>query len=84
MPRYYLNVINSTDIAIDGEGQELADLAAARSQAEAGIRSLIADEARRGKIDLRGRIEIIDETGALLATVAFPQAFELHIGGGGA
>ena len=83
MPRYYFNMINSTASVLDRHGKDLADLAAARDQAIADIRSVISDEARQGKIDLRGRIDILDDGGALVETVHYGQAFYLHTGATG-
>lgn len=79
MQRFFLNIFNRTGCSIDDEGHELSDLPAARSMAVEGIRSILSGEAREGMLDLCGRVEIADATGAILATVAFAEAFELHL-----
>jgi hypothetical protein len=79
MPRYFLNIRNSSGFAEDEEGQELADLQAARAEAIAGIRSVLAEEIKRGVLDLRGQVEITDEAAALLAVVPYREALELQM-----
>lgn len=76
MSRFFLNVFNRVGSARDDEGVELESLALAVEQAKEGIRSIIADEAKDGKIDLDGRVEIVDERGTIQAVVPFPEAFE--------
>jgi hypothetical protein len=61
----------------DQEGLDLADptdLAAAQAKALAGIRGLLGHEAMNGEIDLRGRVDIADAAGNILATVQFKDA----------
>jgi hypothetical protein len=79
MPRFYLHIHNSNGKTVDEEGQEVADVEAARATAIAGIRSVLADEILRGSLDLRGRIEIEDEAGAVRAVVAFSEALRLRL-----
>jgi hypothetical protein len=78
MARFYLHVINGTGRASDEEGVELADARAAEAHAVEGIRSILADEAKAGRLDLDGRIEIADETGAVVRTVSFEDALEIR------
>jgi hypothetical protein len=82
MARFFLHLYNAIGEARDPEGQELPDLEAARQSALAGVRSIISSEAREGRIDLRGRVEIVGEQGATLLVVSFEDAFELHLQGG--
>jgi hypothetical protein len=81
MARFYLHVINGTGRAADEEGVELADAQAAAVRAVEGIRSILADEAKAGSMDLDGRIEIADESGAIVRTVPFEEALEIRPGG---
>ncbi len=78
MAHYHLNVVNSVGFVADEEGHDLPDLAAARAQAVAGVRSMLSDELRtRGVIDLRGRIEIAEQHGTVVLVVPFSAAVDL-------
>jgi hypothetical protein len=79
MPRFYLDVFNGNGKTADEEGLELEDQASARRIALDSVRSIIAEEARSGVIDLSGRIEVKDSLANVLVTVHFTEAFELHI-----
>jgi len=78
MARYYLHINNGGGYSEDSEGQELADLDAARAAAIEGVRSLLSEEARQGQLDLSGRIEIADAEGNILLIVPFSDAVELR------
>ena len=78
MPRFHLKIFNGAGEAPDEEGQELANLAAARAEAIRGIRSLLAAELSEGKIDLGGRIEITDRDDRILQTIAFREAVTVN------
>ena len=77
MPIYHLHLHNAITVALDEEGHDLPDIEAAVAHAVAGIRGLLGHEAIRGKIDLRGQIDITDEHGAVLRTVQFKDAVEI-------
>ena len=71
MPRLYVNFFNDADVP-DEEGQEFADLGAAKLVAIAGARELMAEHIRAGKaVTLSHRIEIADQTGKVLAVLPF-------------
>ena len=78
MARYYLNLYNHGGPVLDEEGHEVRDLEAARAQAIAGIRSILAEELLHGRLDLGGRMEIVDESGRILATIPFREAVIVH------
>jgi hypothetical protein len=75
--RFYLNVFNRTASAEDEEGVDLPDLEAARLNAIEGIRSIIASEAKTGKIDFHGRVEILGDDRRLIAVVRYRDAVEV-------
>ena len=77
MPRYRLHISNSTGLAEDKEGQALPDLDAAREEAVRGIRSLLADELKDGRVDLRGKVDIVDDADDVLMTVPFDESFAI-------
>jgi hypothetical protein len=77
MQTYFFHVFNTTGDAIDEECTMLADDATARRWAITGIRSTIAEEAKEGRIDMAGRIEITNSAGSVIMTVAFREAFDI-------
>lgn len=79
MPRFFFHVFNGNGHTGDEEGLDLEDQSAARRIAIDSIRSMIAEEARQGVIDLSGRIEVKDAVNNSLFGVAFPEAFELRV-----
>jgi hypothetical protein len=81
MPIFYFHVFNSTATARDSEGADVADIAAAIDLARDSIRSIVAEEARTGRIDLNGHIDIADRSGTIQARVDYRDAFDLNVGG---
>jgi hypothetical protein len=80
MPCYHFNVQNGTGFVEDEEGRDLPDLDAVRSEALTGIRSILAEDVRKGFLDLGGRIDVLDETGTRLLTIGFAEAVEIRRG----
>ena len=76
MPLYFFNLYNGTGFVPDEEGRELPDPDAARAEAIHGARSLIADEVLKGRLDLNGRLDVLDGSGSLLFTIFFSDAVE--------
>lgn len=83
MTRFYFDVFNGHGEIRDEDGIELDGDGAATRIAIDSIRSMIAEDARRGVIDLQGRIVIRDDRDAVLATVRFADAFLLRVPGDG-
>lgn len=79
MPRFFLDVINGHGKIPDEEGLELESQSAAMTIALDSIRSMVAEDARRGLIDLTGHIVMRDEANNTLVTLAFGEAFELRM-----
>ena len=77
MQRYYFHVTDCWGEALDHEGVELADLAAARDMAIKGARSLICAEARHGRLDLGGEIKVTDAAGGRFFLLRFDEAVHL-------
>jgi hypothetical protein len=80
--RFFFHVFNGDGMTFDDEGLDVEDQAGARSIALESIRSMVAEEARGGTIDLTGRIEIKDAIDNLLLTVNFAEAFRLTLPAG--
>ena len=79
MPRFFLDVINGHGKIPDEEGVALESQSAAVAIALDSIRSMVAEDARTGVIDLTGHIVVRDEANNTLLTIAFSEAFELRI-----
>lgn len=67
--RYHFHIHDEAGVIPDEEGTELADLSAARAEARASARELAIEDLRRADRIHARRIEIADETGAVLETV---------------
>lgn len=78
MPRFYLNIDNSNGVTPDEEGQEFSGIEDARQAALAGIRSILAAEVAAGRLDLGGRIDIVDSNANLLLSIAFVEAVDVR------
>jgi hypothetical protein len=78
MPHYYLHQRNHIYVS-DEEGLDFPDLSAAREQAVIGARSILSEEVKSGSLDLRGAIEIADESGAIIEIVPFQQTVTVRI-----
>lgn len=78
MPHFRLNIHNHSGETCDEEGQDLPDLETARAKALEGIRSFLGAEVVTGELDLRGHLDIVDETGVTQASVPFSEAIVIH------
>lgn len=79
MPRYFFDVSNGQGFVSDEEGVDLQDQAAALHMAMDSIRSILAEEVRKGMIDLDGYIEVRDDSARALARITFPEAFTVRL-----
>ena len=78
MPVFHFNVFNNVH-ATDLEGIDRPDLDAAKVNAIAGARALVADHIRNGTTIYQShRIEITDDAGLLLHTVRFGDIVDLQ------
>jgi hypothetical protein len=69
MPRYFFHVREGDILHRDNEGQDLADAAAARSEAVSASREILGEKLLHGGA-LDGRtIEITDENGEVVGSV---------------
>lgn len=79
-PRFFFHVFNGVGVVPDEDGRDLPGLVEARKEAIKGIRSIMSDEALKGRIDLRGRIDITDASAEVVLTVLFEEAFQVTRG----
>ncbi len=68
---------NGIGFTRDEEGQNAADVPAARRIAIESVRSIVREEASKGILDLRGKVDVRGEEADTLFSVAFIEAFEL-------
>ena len=76
MSRFFFHVYNH-ETTIDEEGQELADLDAAREIALDSARDLVCDSVHLGHLNLDHRIEVTDEAGETVLVLTFREAFTI-------
>ena len=77
MARFYLNLQNTHLEVSDDEGVDALDPADAREKAIRGIRDFLGHEITRGILDLRGKIDIVDDKGVTVMTVPFAEAVRI-------
>jgi hypothetical protein len=71
MPRYFFHVRDGDELLTDdGDGEEHANLDAAREAALDGARDILSEAALSGKAaSLRARVEVTDESGKTVLTI---------------
>jgi hypothetical protein len=69
--RYFFNVRSENTYIRDAEGQEHADLGAAKQEAKIAAREMLAETVKRGHLIDNRRFEITDDSGTVCATVPF-------------
>ena len=80
MPRIFFHIHNGDGFTPDEEGREFRSVDAAATEALRDIRSIVSEEVKAGRADLRGRVELVDESGRLLRVVQFRDAVEIPEG----
>ena len=78
MPRYHFHLYND-EVTLDTEGRELANLESACAAASIEARTMAANEvSEEGKLDLKHRIDIVDEAGNCVSTVYFRDVVQVE------
>lgn len=77
MPRYFFHLYNDL-IVMDEEGQEFPDLDAARANGAKEAREMMVETVTEGRINFSHRIDIADESGAVVASVSFGDAVRVE------
>ena len=75
--RFYFHIYDDI-VANDEEGLELPNLAAARLQALKGARELMTEQIRHGCLELSHWIDVTDEGGDKVLTIAFRDAVDIR------
>lgn len=78
MPRYFFHLTNGTDTLLDAEGTELDGADAARGAALVEATNIISHDALKGIINLAQRIDVFDESDALVCSLKFSDAVEIR------
>ena len=73
MPRYYFHLYNDV-VSMDDEGVELPDREAARANGIREAREMMVEMVGEGRMNFSHRIDIADESGAVIDQVIFAQA----------
>jgi len=76
MPRYFMHLIDSTDILLDPEGMEML-AEAIPAKALFAARDCMAGDVKDGRLDLHYRIEVRDEGGQVVHCLEFADALEI-------
>jgi hypothetical protein len=79
MARFYFHTRRGDEIAKDCEGSKLPDLAAARKEALATAREIVADAVKSGKDRTPDTLLIADANGREVMTVAFKDALPRNL-----
>ncbi|HEU0044961.1 DUF6894 family protein [Sphingomonas sp.] len=77
MARYYFHSRDANDEVLDPDGFECSDLKAVIATALNGARDIIAGGARNGEIDLSVRIDVENEAGRIVHSLAFRDAVRI-------
>ena len=74
MAHYFFHLRDGEDILLDPEGCEVADLAAIVAKALLAARSILSAEALEGRIPFNMRLDVEDDVGAIVHSLAFADA----------
>ena len=78
MPLFYFHVIDCGGFAQDMQGQDVADVRAARAVAVEGARSMMAEELRDGELNLSAFIRVEDQSHKLVFAMPFADAVKIR------
>jgi hypothetical protein len=78
MPRYFFHICNGTGFVEDEQGLNLPDQETAYKKAVEAARGVMADDMRKGELDLTSFVEVEDEARTLLLTLTFAEAVTMR------
>ncbi len=73
MQRYFFNVHDQSGSLFDPEGTVCSDREAARRAAIHSVRSILAEDLVNGRIDMNGKVDVLDAGGVVIETIAFAE-----------
>lgn len=73
MPRYFMHLIDSSDVLLDPDGILMPASEVERVTLKAA-RDCMAGDVLNGRLDLRYRIDVQDESGEVVYCLEFPDA----------
>jgi hypothetical protein len=76
VPRYFMHLIDSTEVLLDPEGLEMPAEAVKRAALTAA-RDCMCGDVRNGELDLRYRIDVHDESGDVVHRLPFSDAVDV-------
>ncbi len=77
MALYFFHLRDGIDVLLDPEGRELAGVDEVAGAALLEARSIIAEDAREGRIALDQHIDVVDQSGSLVHRLRFADAIEI-------
>ena len=77
MPRFFFNLRNEISVE-DKEGQDLPDSDRAREVAVHHARGIMSEDVKDGRLVLRDEIDVVDEQGETILTLAFRDAIDIE------
>lgn len=77
MPKFFFNLRDDISVE-DREGKDLDDADKARDAALHYAREMMAEDVKDGRLVLKDSIDIVDEKGEKVLTVAFREAIEIE------
>jgi hypothetical protein len=77
MARYFMHLRDGTEELLDPDGVEFESLTALRDAVLFTARDLLKGDIQDGVLDLRFRIDVHDESGAIVHTLPFKHAVNI-------
>ncbi len=77
MQIFYFHLRDGEDLTLDPDGRWLPDSSSVIGVALYEARAIISDDARSGRLRLDQRIDVEDETGAIIHRLLFQNAIEI-------
>jgi hypothetical protein len=76
MPRYFMHLVDSTDVTLDPHGTEMTPDGVAGA-ALLAARDCLAGDVKNGMLDFRYRIDVHDDAGDTVHRLAFRDALRI-------